>query len=109
MEGGWHGEHKIQQVKPLLHIKQSNADWQTIALCQLYQHETLQRLLDDCVKEEQNEDQTSRQMEGAQKVYGSRQMAEEAILHNPPITAVLDHKNLLHIPYCPIGRANTTQ
>ena len=23
-EGGWHGEHKIQQVKPLLHIKQSN-------------------------------------------------------------------------------------
>ena len=24
-EGGWHGEHKIQQVKPLLHIKWSNA------------------------------------------------------------------------------------
>ena len=27
-EGGWHGEHKIQQVKPLLHIKRRNADWQ---------------------------------------------------------------------------------
>ena len=41
-EGGWHGEHKIQQVKPLLHIKQSNADWQTIMLHRLYQHETIQ-------------------------------------------------------------------
>ena len=54
-EGGWHGECKIQQVKPLHHIKQSNADWQTIMLSWLYQHETIQRLLDDCVTEEQNE------------------------------------------------------
>ena len=34
LEGGWHGEHKIQQVKPLLHIKRSNVDWQTITLRQ---------------------------------------------------------------------------
>ena len=61
------------------------------------------------MKEEQNENQTSRQMEGALKVYGSRQMAEEAIHSAPPITAVLSNKNLLHIPYCPIGRANTTR
>ena len=59
------------------------------------------------MRKEQNEYQTSRKMEGALKVYGSCQMAEEAILHNQPITAVLDHKNLLHIPYRPIGRANT--
>ena len=104
-EEGWHGEHKIQQVKPLLHIKRSNADWQTITLRQLYQHETIQRLLDDCVKEEQNENQTSRQMEGALMVYGSRQMTEEAIHYAQPITAVLVHKNLLYIPYHPIGRA----
>ena len=58
---------------------------------------------------EHNENQTSRQMEGALKVYGSRRMAEEAILHNQPITAVWDHKDLLHIPYRPIGRANTTR
>ena len=31
------------------------------------------------MKEEQNEDQTSRQMEGALKVYGSRQRADKAI------------------------------
>ena len=31
-EGGWHGERKIQQVKSLLHIKTSNANWQTITL-----------------------------------------------------------------------------
>ena len=36
-------------------------------------------------------------------------MAEEAILHNQPITVVLDHKDLLHIPYRLIGRANTTR
>ena len=107
-EGGWHGEHKIQQVKPLLHIKMSNVDWQTITLRRLYQHKTIQRLLDDCIKEEKNENQTSRQMEGALKVYGSRQMAEEAVHSAQPITAVFDHKNVLYIPCRPIGRANTT-
>ena len=35
-EGGWYGERKIQQVNPLLHIKLSNADWQTITLHWLY-------------------------------------------------------------------------
>ena len=33
-------------------MKQSNADWQAITLCWLYQHETIQRLLDDCMREE---------------------------------------------------------
>ena len=108
-EGGWHGEHKIQQVKPLLHIKRSNVDWQTITLPRLYQHKIIQRLLDDCMKQEQNENQSSRQMEGALKVYGSRQMAEKAINSAQPIIAVLDHKNVLYIPYRPIGRANTTR
>ena len=74
-EGGWHGEHKIQLVKPLLHIKRSNADWQTITLHQLYQHKTIQKFLDNCLREGQNENQTSREMEGVLKVYGSRQMA----------------------------------
>ena len=107
-EGGWHGERKIQQVKPaLLHIKWSNAEWETVILRWLYQHETIQRLLDDCVREEQNENQNSIEIEAALKVYGSCQMAEEAILHNQPITAVLDHKDILHIQYRPIGRANT--
>ena len=46
-------------------------------------------------------------MKTALKVYGSRETAEEAIHSAQPITAVLDHKNLLYIPYCPIGRANT--
>ena len=53
-EGGWHGEHKMQQVKPLHHIKRSNVDWQTITLRRLYQHKTIKRLLDDCMKEELN-------------------------------------------------------
>ena len=61
------------------------------------------------MKEEHNENHTSRQMEGALKVYGSCQMAEEAIHSAQPITADLDHKNVLYISYRPIGRANTTQ
>ena len=108
-EGGWHGERKIQQVKPLLHIKRSNVDWQTITLRRLYQHETIQRLLDSCTKQEQHENQTSRQMEGADKIYGSLQMATEAIYSAEPITAVLDHKNVLYILYRPIGRDYTTR
>ena len=61
------------------------------------------------MNEEQNENQTSRQMEGALKVYGSPQMAEETIHSAQPITAVLDHKNIPYIPYRPIGRANRTR
>ena len=74
-----------------------------ITLCWLYQHETIQKLLDDCMREENNDNQTIIEMEGALKVYGSRQMAKDAILHNQPITAILDHNNILHIPYRPIG------
>ena len=94
-EGGWHGERKIQQVKPLLHIKRSSVDWQTITLRRLYQHETIQRLLDDCMKQEQNENQTSRQMEGAVKVYGSLQMVEEAIYSAQPITTVFGQQECI--------------
>ena len=36
-------------------------------------------------------------------------MAEEAIHSAQPITAVLNHKNVLYIPYHPIGTANTTR
>ena len=55
------------------------------------------------MREENNDYQATREMEGALKVYGSRQMAEDAILPNQQITAILDHNNILHIPYHPIG------
>ena len=74
-----------------------------ITLRQLYQHETIQMLLDECVREENSNRQTTREMEGALKVYGCCQMAEYAILHNQPNTAIFNHNNILHIPYCPIG------
>ena len=61
------------------------------------------------MRQEQNENQTIRQMEGAVKVYGSLQMAEEAIYSAQPISAVLDHKNVLYILNRLIGRANTTR
>ena len=61
------------------------------------------------MREENNDNQTSREMEGVLKVYGSRQMAKDAILHNQPNTGILDHNNILHIPYCPIVQVNTMQ
>ena len=61
------------------------------------------------MSEEEKQNIESREMEGTVKVYGSRQIAEDVILQNQPITAVLDHQNRLHIPYRPIGRANTTR
>ena len=48
-------------------------------------------------------------MEGALKAYRSCQMAKNDIFHNQPITTILDHNNILHVPYCPIGQANTMQ
>ena len=56
-DGGWDGEQRIQQVKPFLLIKQTNADWQTITLHWLYQHETIPRLFDNCVREKNNDNQ----------------------------------------------------
>jgi hypothetical protein len=44
-EGGYAGERKIQDVRPLLSIKRSNADWETIALKRLYQYETIDWLM----------------------------------------------------------------
>ena len=108
-QGSWHGKRKIQQVKPLLHIKWSNADWQTITLCWLYQHETIQRLLEDSVKEENIDNQKTREREGVIKVYGSHQIAEDAILDSQPIPAVLDNNDKLYTPYHPVGCANTMQ
>ena len=107
-EGGWQGEQKIQQVKQLLHIKQSNADWQTITLCWLYQHETIQRLLEDSMKEENMDNQKTSKMEGVLKEYGSPQIATDAILDSQPIAAVLADNDKLYIPYCPVGHDNTT-
>ena len=59
------------------------------------------------MREEDNDNQTIREMEGVLKVYGSCQMTEDAILHSHSISAILNHNNTLHMPYHPIGQANT--
>ena len=40
------------------------------------------------------------------KVYGSHQIAKDAILDSQPIAAVLDNKDKLYKPYHPVGHAN---
>lgn len=46
-EGGYSGERKIQEVKPLLSIKRENTDWQRITLQRLYQLEAISKILDN--------------------------------------------------------------
>jgi hypothetical protein len=45
-EGGYAGEQKIQDVKPLLSIKRDNVSWEKITLRRLYQLETIDKILD---------------------------------------------------------------
>ena len=59
------------------------------------------------MKEENIDNQKTREMEGVLKVNGSHQIAKDAILDSQPIAAVLDDNNKLYIPYCPVGCVNT--
>ena len=45
-EGGWAGERKIQQAKPLLSIKRATADWRRIVLENLWRENTLSGLIE---------------------------------------------------------------
>ena len=106
-EGGWHGERKIQQVKPLLHIKQSNAEWTTITLHQLYQNETIKWLLE---RTDVNEKKIrSREMDSVVKVYASINDANNALNSNLPMSAILAHDEMVHIPFRPVGREGATR
>jgi hypothetical protein len=102
-EGGYAGERKIQEVKPLFGIKQENADWQRITLNRLYQMETISKIM----KNGQNTDRTAvvpstRVTEGLLKIFSNIDDASNAIINAIPLSGVVDDDHKVYIAYRPI-------
>ena len=101
-EGGWEGERKIQQVKPLLSIKRSTADWTTITMRKLYQYDTLQWMLNqaDASKEKSR---MNRESDSMIRIFKSRSEMEDHLSENGILCGVLGRDNNAYIAYRPIG------
>jgi hypothetical protein len=98
-EGGYHGERKIQEVKPLLGIKRENSDWQSITLRRLYQMETIKRILN---KTQMNLSSTihninDRNSEGILKIFPNIKKAYEAVESCSPLSAIRDKDHVVWI------------
>jgi hypothetical protein len=104
-EGGFAGERKIQEVKPLLSIKRENADWEKISLRSHYQLQTITNLL-DMVQSDNNEDQKqkpNRDYSGTLKIFSSKAKAEDAVMNCLPLSGTVDQNNEVWIAYRPTG------
>ena len=105
-EGGWEGERKIQQVKPLLGIKRSTADWTRITLRRLYQYDTLQWM--HTTMEEGDDGECMRAKRGRDsliKIYNSRKDMLEDVAINNVLTAIRSNDNGLYLAFRPIGES----
>jgi hypothetical protein len=102
-EGGYAGERKIQNVKPLLSIKRENADWEKITLRAHYQLETITNLLENMHFEKNaiNKKEPNREHNGSIKVFGSKLKAEEAVSQYLPLSGIVDHNHDVWIAYRP--------
>jgi hypothetical protein len=98
-EGGFAGERKIQEVKPFLHIKRINADWEKISLTKYYQLQTINKILESTRQLISPTAKKSRETEGILKIYLNRTMAENAVLECEPLSAVLDREDRVYIGY----------
>ena len=102
-EGGYAGERKIQDVRPLLSIKRSNADWETIALKRLYQYETIDWLMSKWATP-QDKKERDRSMDGLIKIHANEKEAESLVVEDPaPFTAILGKDKHLYFPFRPKG------
>ena len=106
-EGGFTGERKIQDVKPLLGIRRSNSEWESIVLTRLYQQETIDWMLSRHANTTTGENNTmnkqDRVIEGLFSVYRSRIAAINAIEKNEPLSAIFSKGNVW-LTYRPTGR-----
>jgi hypothetical protein len=104
-EGGYAGERKIQEIKPLLTIKRENADWEKITLRSHYQLETITHLL-GIMQDESNESDkktSSRENNGTIKIFGTKAKLEEAVQACLPLSGIVDENNDVWIAYRPTG------
>jgi hypothetical protein len=108
-EGGYAGERKIQDVKPLLSIKRDNADWEKITLRAHYQLETITNLLEK-MKSKKGDNQKqdpNREHNGSIRIFGSRLKAEEAVSQYLPLSGIIDHNHDVWIAFRPTGEQSS--
>lgn len=104
-EGGYGGERKIQEVKPLLSIKRENANWQQITLRRLYQLDTIAKLLENIPGDDFSAEKT-REHEGLMKIYPKPNNLREAVANCLPLSGVLDVANRIWLACRPSGGAS---
>ena len=108
-EGGYSGESKIQEVKPLLGIKKINADWEKIAIKKYYQVQTINKIMESSQNLIDPKPKNSRETEGLLKNYSNINVAEAAVLQCEPLSAILDHDDCVYIGYRPIDKSSRSQ
>lgn len=100
-EGGYAGERKIQDVKPLLGIKRENADWQRIALRRLYYLETIEKIVDNTKVLLSLPVSKGRDIEGVLNIFRNRAELDTALKQCHPLSAMLDIHNKVYVAYRP--------
>lgn len=91
-EGGFTGERKIQNVKPLLGIRRSNAKWESIVLTRLYRMETIDWMINRY--ESEGKDKHNRVADGLYRIFPSREAAIDSIKKCDPLSAIVSKGNL---------------
>lgn len=100
-EGGFSGERKIQEVKPMLGIKRENAKWEKIVMRRAYQNGAMDWLLSNLGNQNDN---TSRSSEGLYRIFSSRDKAILAVDNFHPLL-VVRIKSGLHVLFRPTGQS----
>ena len=98
-EGGWTGEKKVQPIRPFMSLKRSNADWETISLRRIQQHESIQWLLASL--SDSNAKRKSREMEGVVRYFKNRDQLEQHLSKSRPVVGVVDGDNTIWIAFRP--------
>ena len=101
-EGGYSGERKIQQMKPLLHIKRSNTDWTRITMRKLYQQDTLEWMMRN-IQSECTPKTNNRQVNSLLKIYKNRDELLQAITRNDVLCGFVGTDCEVHLAYRPVG------
>ena len=101
-EGGFTGERKIQDVKPFLGIRRSNAKWESIVMTKLYQQETIDWMISRGESETTTGVPSRRDEVGLYVIYKNRTDAVNAIGRCAPLSAVYA-KGKVWLVYRPHG------
>jgi hypothetical protein len=98
-EGGYAGERKIQEVKPLLGIKRINAEWEKISMKKYYQSQSINNIVESTQQILNPQVKISRETEGILKIYANKSLAENAVTDCEPLSAIIDDEDRVYIAY----------